>query len=214
MSLRDTLAARDASLLKKPFLSVPPGPTSYPEWLAGDWQCEAKFAGFELPSKKISKERVIANTDLPGFTKLSVALFGDVGRESTRYAARFLKTSDGRIQEDYSENVARSLRAHASDPGLVEAVTYDSGKNPNRMTVNLRPGNRNGERLEIFVNSRRAETLTDEIFLNSESIRQVTLGGPTLQNPNVARIVIGEYQHFFTWRRTSPDAASVHQSEF
>ena len=34
----------------------------------------------------------------------------------------------------------------------------------------------------------------------------MTFGGPTLQNPNVPRIIIGEYQHFFTWRRVSADA--------
>lgn len=112
------------------------------------------------------------------------------------------------------------------------------------MTLNLRAGGRNGERIELFVNSRRAEALGDDIFLNSESVRQMTLGGPTLrgrrvatshaaaprplprrrrghgrsasppprpaparrQNPTVPRVVIGEYQSYFTWRRDG-DAA-------
>ena len=44
--------------------------------------------------------------------------------------------------------------------------------------MTLAEGGRNGERIEIFVNSRRAEALNDEIFLNSESGRQMTLGRP------------------------------------
>ena len=73
--------------------------------------------------------------------------------------------------------------------------------NPNRMTINLRPGGRNGSRIEIFVNGRRSESIDGgSIFLCSELVRQVTLGAPTLQDPNVARMVVGEYQHFFTYR--------------
>ena len=208
--LRDTLAARDATLLKKPFIQVPPGPTAYPAWLEGAWRCDASFAGFELPSKKISRERVVANTDLPGFTKLSVARFADVGREATRYTMNFYRDpKNGAVLEDYASDLASSLAAHANDPNLVRGVSYEVAKNPNRATLNLREGSRNGERIEIFVNGRRSETLSDDIFLNSESIRQVTLGQPTASNPGVARIVIGEYQHYFTWRRTGADSARL-----
>jgi len=50
------------------------------------------------------------------------------------------------------------------------------------MTIRLRAGGRNGERIEQFVNSRRSEVLGDgAVFLNSELVKQVTLGGPTLQ---------------------------------
>ena len=34
-SLRDALAARDANRLTKPFYSIPPGPTTFPDWLEG-----------------------------------------------------------------------------------------------------------------------------------------------------------------------------------
>ena len=207
LGLRDTLAARDANLLRKPFIAVPPGPTAYPAWLEGTWRCDAAFAGFELPSKKISKQRVIANTDLPGFTKLSVARFGDVGRESTRYEMRFYRTPSGAVYEDYARDVASSLNAHAGDARLVESVSYDVAKNANRATVTLRPGTRNGERIELFVNGRRSEALGDDVFLSSENVRQVTLGYGTTSNPNAARVVIGEYQHYATWRRSGPDAA-------
>jgi len=206
LSLRDTLAARDAALLKKPFLSARPGPQAFPDWLEGTWRCEASFRGYEFPSKTISKARVVANTDLAGFTKLSVARFGDVGRESTVYDVAFAR-SGGRVYEDLSGNLRRSLAAHAGgDDGLVRSVDYDAGKNPNRVTVDLREGGRNGERIELFVNARRDEALGDDFFLNAESIRQMTLGGPTLQNPTQPRIVISEYQHYYTWRRLGPDA--------
>ena len=189
------------------FIAVPPGPTAYPAWLEGTWRCDAAFAGFELPSKKISKQRVVANTDLPGFTKLSVARFGDVGRESTRYEMRFYRTPSGAVYEDYARDVASSLNAHAGDARLVESVSYDVARNANRATVTLRPGTRNGERIELFVNGRRSEALGDDVFLSSENVRQVTLGYGTTANPNAARVVIGEYQHYATWRRSGPDAA-------
>jgi hypothetical protein len=70
------------------------------------------------------------------------------------------------------------------------------------MTIRMRAGGRNGERIEMFVNKRRSESLSGgDVFLCSEQVRQVTLGGPTLQEPGVARMVVGEYQHFFTYRR-------------
>ena len=67
-SLRDALAARDANRLTKPFYSIPPGPTTFPDWLEGRWRCSATFQGFQFPNEKISKQRVVAETDLPGFT--------------------------------------------------------------------------------------------------------------------------------------------------
>ncbi|KAH8091083.1 hypothetical protein JL720_5961 [Aureococcus anophagefferens] len=71
------------------------------------------------PSKKISKQRVVANTDLPGFTKLSVARRRR-RRESTRYEMRFYRTPSGAVYEDYARDVASSLNAHAGDARLVE----------------------------------------------------------------------------------------------
>ena len=64
-SLRDALAARDANRLTKPFYSIPPGPTTFPDWLEGRWRCSATFQGFQFPNEKISKQRVVAETDLP-----------------------------------------------------------------------------------------------------------------------------------------------------
>ena len=205
-SLRDALAARDANRLTKPFYSIPPGPTTFPDWLEGRWRCSATFQGFQFPNEKISKQRVVAETDLPGFTKLSIARFGDVGREKTDFELNFVKRG-GNVIEDYGNNVANALAAHVdkSVPELVKNVAWDAA-NPNRMTMSLVEGGRNGERIEIFVNSRRSEALEGDVFLNSESVRQMTLGPPTLQNPTTPRVVIGEYQHFWTWRRDGDGA--------
>ena len=203
-SLRDALAARDANRLTKPFYSIPPGPTTFPDWLEGRWRCSATFQGFQFPNEKISKQRVVAETDLPGFTKLSIARFGDVGREKTEFDLNFVRRG-GKVIEDYGNNVANALSAHVDKPDLVQNVAWDAA-NPNRMTMSLKEGGRNGERIEIFVNSRRSEALEGDIFLNSESIRQMTMGPPTLQNPNQPRVVIGEYQHFWTWRKDGDGA--------
>ena len=203
-SLRDALAARDANRLTKPFYSIPPGPTTFPDWLEGRWRCSATFQGFQFPNEKISKQRVVAETDLPGFTKLSIARFGDVGREKTEFDLNFVRRGD-KVIEDYGNNVANALSAHVDKPDLVKNVAWDAA-NPNRMTMSLKEGGRNGERIEIFVNSRRSEALEGDIFLNSESIRQMTMGPPTLQNPTTPRVVIGEYQHFWTWRKDGDGA--------
>ena len=176
-SLRDALAARDANRLTKPFYNIPPGPTTFPDWLEGRWRCSATFQGFQFPNEKISKQRVVAETDLPGFTKLSIARFGDVGREKTEFELNFVRRG-GNVIEDYGNNVANALSAHVDKPDLVKNVAWDAA-NPNRMTMSLVEGGRNGERIEIFVNSRRSEALEGDIFLNSESVRQMTLGPPS-----------------------------------
>ena len=124
------------------------------------------------------RQRVVAETDLPGFTKLSIARFGDVGREKTEFDLNFVRR-DGKVIEDYGNNVANALSAHVDKPDLVKNVAWDAA-NPNRMTMSLKEGGRNGERIEIFVNSRRSEALEGDIFLNSESIRQMTMGPPTV----------------------------------
>lgn len=141
----------------------------------------------------------------------------------------FFKDKSKKIREDYTPNLSSSISAHTDGKELVETVDYDPTKNPNRMTLKLRAGSRNGERLEIFVNSRydnnllyleanhlrltisatntfaslrRSEILKEDIFLSTELIRQVTLGNPTLQEPLVPRMIVGEYQHFWTYRKT------------
>mmetsp|Transcript_14203 Transcript_14203/g.29169 ORF Transcript_14203/g.29169 Transcript_14203/m.29169 type:complete len:303 (-) Transcript_14203:160-1068(-) len=198
-TLSGILGARDGSQLTKSFLNVPPSRQSFPSWLEGTWECSEEFRGFEFPSKKIPKEKIVSSTQLPGFTKLSIARFGDVGRKDTRYKMKFVMEGND-VRENFPFNIGESISAHTDGREVVESVEGSAG-NPNRITIRLRTGGRNGERVELFVNSRRSEVVNDEIFLCSELVRQVTLGSPTLQDSNVAMMRVGEYQHFWTFRK-------------
>ncbi|KAJ8613512.1 hypothetical protein CTAYLR_002194 [Chrysophaeum taylorii] len=188
-TLEALLGARDAKVLTKPILNVPPVDFEFPAWLHGEWIVRSRFKGYEF-SSKIPRERLVANRDIPGFQKLSIAEIADVGADVV-FARRY---ADGK--EDKAFNYKATIGAHLSDPDVVTDVAING---PNRATIQLKPGSRNGERLELFTNSRRSQRLNPETFLCSESLRQVTLGGPTLSEPGVPRIVIGEYQHFWTW---------------
>lgn len=198
--LSQMLAARDASLLQKPVLNVPPGAFAFPLWLSGDWDVTSTFSGYEFTASKISKQRLTTNTDIPGFQKLSVAEVADIGKEKVVFERKYRERRGGVVREDRAFNYMASIGAHLGDPSIVTRVIYDFDKNPNRATIELKRGSRNGERLELFTNSRRSEVVDDSVFLCSESLRQVTLGGPTFSQPGVPRIVIGEYQHFWTFR--------------
>lgn len=198
--LSQVLAARDASLLQKPVLNIPPRAFSFPPWLSGDWDVTSAFSGYEFTASKISKQRLTTNIDIPGFQKLSIAEVADVGKEKVVYKRKYREERGGVIREDRAFNYMASIGAHLGDPGIVTRVNYDVDKNPNRATIELKRGSRNGERLELFTNSRRSEIVDENLFVCSESLRQVTLGGPTFSQPGIARIVIGEYQHFWTFR--------------
>lgn len=197
--LSDLLAARDATLLLKPVLNIPPAMFAFPPWLEGEWRVTSRFAGYLFTATKISKQRLLTNVVVPGFQKLSIAENADVGKEACEFARRYVSRS-GQVREDRAFNYKASIEAHLGEPGIVERVVCDDERNPNRVTIELRPGSRNGERLELFTNSRKSETVDATLFLCSESLRQVTLGGPTFSQPGVARIVIGEYQHFWSFR--------------
>jgi len=208
ISLRDELAARNALLLKRSLFNTAPRAVDYPAWLEGRWRCSEVFAGFEFPAR-VPKEEVVADTNLAGFTKLSIVRFADIGRKSTTSYEIIFADSGGVVVEDVAANLKSSIAAHTDGREVVESVEYASSSNPNRLTLRLKPGSRNGERVELFVNGRRSEVISDDVFISSELIRQVTLGKPTLQNPGVAKMVIGEYQHYFTWRRVGDGQAKL-----
>lgn len=203
-SLRDLLGARDAALLQKPVLNIPPGPIDYPDWLEGTWKVSSQFKGYQFATDKVSKERIVANLDIPGFQKLSIAQFADVGSEVS-YERRYGGDGGGGVREDRAFNLNATIGAHMRDPSIVTKLTFSD---KNRATIELKKGGRNGERIELFTNSRRSQNVDENLFLCSESIRQVTLGSPTFSNPNVPRIIIGEYQHFWTYSRRD-DALSA-----
>ena len=133
---------------------------------------------------------------------MSIAQFADVGSEVS-YERKYARdSSDSVVREDRAFNLNATICAHLRDPS---AVTKLSFSDKNRATIELKKGGRNGERLELFTNSRKSQNVDESLFLCSESIRQVTLGSPTFSNPTIPRIVIGEYQHFWTYTRTSDD---------
>ena len=55
----------------------------------------------------------------------------------------------------------------------------------------------NAERVELFLNSRETEEPSPELFYLSESVRQVTFSA------GQRRQVVGEYAHFWSFRRVS-----------
>jgi len=200
-TLSSVLEQRDALLLKKPILNVPPASFEFPDWLLGEWKVDMKFQGYDLCASRIEKERLIKNTDIPGFQKLSIAEVADVGKENVSFDRRYFLDSKNKVREDRSFNWEQSIGAHLVQPEIVKKIAYNPTANPNRATIELLPGSRNGERLELFTNARRSEMKTPDLFLAMESIRQVTFGPPTFSNPGVPRIVIGEYSHWWTFRR-------------
>ena len=92
-SLKAKLDAQDASLLTKPRVSGAPPEAAYPAWLAGEWQAQLGFAGYELPAKDlILRKDLFAETNVPGFTKCSVAMFPDIGKERVSFPMRWVAT--------------------------------------------------------------------------------------------------------------------------
>lgn len=120
-TLRDILAARDATLLTKSFLNIPPTRQMYPAWLEGTWDCTETFRGYEFPSK-VPKEKIVSRTSLPGFTKLSISRFADIGRQSTRYSLTFSLDDSGVVRESYADNIKASIEAHTDGREVVDGV--------------------------------------------------------------------------------------------
>lgn len=200
-SLSQRLKLRSAAALKKPVFNLPPGPTAYPARFEGVWDVVSDFIGYELPSAKLSRSQVLNDLDIPGFQKASVAYFSDVGITGVKHRVSFSRArASGPVLEDRSANLRSSIDAHLGYEA-VDEVLYDgnasSGGNPNRASVIFRRGKtRNAERIELFANSREAEELPGAFFC-SEYLRQTTFSAS--QQPGVARQVVGDYQHFYSY---------------
>ena len=154
------------------------------------------------PSKKI-----VSNVSIPGFQKLSIAQVGDVGRELTNYKMK-IDPSSG--LQDRKISLSTSINAHLGDEAVREVV-YDVKDNPNRLSIDfIKQRTRNANRIELFCNARESELVSAEssasgqtVFVCSEYIRQVTFG--LSQEFGVARQVVGNYAHFWTWRNGNDD---------
>lgn len=204
--LSERLERKDLS--KPVFNKARPGPQRYPEWLEGTWRCTATFAGFEFPSKTMSKSALIKEPTIPGFQKLSLVYVPDVGTSDVSYDVRFAKFEgiEG-VLEDRAFNLKSIVNAYLGKDA-VESVEYEPTRDANRTTVNIRPGaSPNAERIELFCNARESETrASDRTFFASEASRQVTLGYG--KDFGTARVVNTDYQHVWTFTPTAVERSS------
>lgn len=212
-ALPDGLAAklskRDPTVLRNSVFNVPPSAQVYPDFMRGEWDVTETFSGYVFPSTTIPKSKLIADVQVPGFQKCSIAAISDIGREVTTYRMR-IDTSSGLEERKY--NLANAIGGHLGY-NAVDSVDYDVKSNPNRISISFVPNRtRNAERIELFFNARDSEMVPNpkdencRIFVCSEYMRQVTFS--LSQEFGVARQVVGNYAHFWTWRE-QPDGRSL-----
>ena len=179
----------------------------YPDWLEGEWNAVADFAGYSFPSTSMNPKLLVKEPTIPGFQKLSLVYVPDVGSTQVRYRMRFNRREpNGPVYEDREfnlESVVTGYLNHGVGPGMlkkvIDEVEYEPGKDPNRATVRLTNGaSVNAERIELFTNARESETrANDGTFFCSEALRQVTLGYG--REYGTARVVNTDYQHVWTF---------------
>ena len=205
--LSERLERKDLS--KPVFNKARPGPQRYPDWLEGTWRCTATFAGFEFPSKTMSKSALIKEPTIPGFQKLSLVYVPDVGTSDVSYDVRFAKFEgiEG-VLEDRAFNLKSIVNSYLGKDA-VESVEYEPTRDANRTTVNIRPGaSPNAERIELFCNARESDTrVADRTFFASEASRQVTLGYG--KDFGTARVVNTDYQHVWTFTPTAWRSSNI-----
>ena len=125
--LSERLERKDLS--KPVFNKARPGPQRYPDWLEGTWRCTATFAGFEFPSKTMSKSALIKEPTIPGFQKLSLVYVPDVGTSDVSYDVRFAKFEgiEG-VLEDRAFNLKSIINAYLGKDAVeaVDCLLYTS----------------------------------------------------------------------------------------
>ena len=162
--------------------------------MRGNWQVTSRFNGYIFPSTTIPKQKLLNNALVPGFQKCSIAALCDIGKEEAVYEMRI----DNQGLEDRAFTLANEVNAFLGYRAVAEVI-YDAAKNPNRLSIDfVEYKTRNAERIELFCNARESETV-DGVFVCSEYIRQVTFGGSA--DVGVARQVVGNYAHFWTWKQ-------------
>jgi len=198
--LASKLQKRDPALLKNSVFNAPPSAQVYPDFMEGTWKVTSKFNGYIFPSTKIDKTRLLQDFEVPGFQKCSIAAICDIGKEVAEYEMKI----DSKGYEDRQSTLTSQVNAFLGYPA-VATVIYDPSRNPNRISIDfIEYKTRNAERIELFCNARESETIKEEqVFVCSEYIRQVTFGGSA--DVGVARQVVGNYAHFWTWKKTAQD---------
>jgi hypothetical protein len=211
-SLAAKLSKRNASVLKNSVFNIPPSVQIYPPFMRGNWDVTLSFAGYLFPSTSIPKDKIVSNYNIPGFQKCSIATISDIGKNEATFQMNISK--DG--VEDRKTTLQTSINSHLGY-NAIEKVLYDPSSNPNRISIDFIPNRtRNANRIELFCNARESELVTKDtlpttttnattstddslsIFVNSEYLRQVTFG--LSQEFGIARQVVGNYAHFWTWR--------------
>lgn len=209
--LKATLDLQDSKLLTKPNGMANPSEAAYPSWLEGEWKGTLNFAGYELPAKDVIKrDELFGDVNVPGFTKTSIALLSDVGKEGATMSVRYAKDGKGLVREDRVSNLRSAVRGglgydaieridYKEDPNNPFGLGSNTG-NVNRLKLVFAPGlTKNAERIELFVNARETEQPENrpDLFYLSESIRQVTFSNGQQRQVN------GEYAHFQSFRKVS-----------
>ena len=214
-SIKARLDSQNPSFLTKPRTSglQAPAEAKYPDWLVGEWSVEQTFAGYEMPLKDvIPRDALMAEGDVPGFKKLSIASLPDVGKEGVRFTMRWARDAEGYVREDRAANLNSAIRgglgydaieyieykADRGNPGLLGS----NAGNPNRVKLVFAPGlTKNADRIELFVNARETEAPREDLFYTTEALKQVTF--------SPQRSINGEYCHFISYRRVSPTQVDV-----
>ena len=207
LGLAERLSMRDASYLTNSIFNAPPRTQVHPQFMRGCWDITETFKGYVFPSKKVDKNKIVGNLNVPGFQKCSIANIGDIGAGGEKGVAYRKCIDEVTGMEDRRVGVASSIDAHLGYKA-VEKVEYDgdrAGGNPNRMSVKmLEMLTRNAERIELFYNARESETVESpkdpnlKIFVCSEHCRQVTFS--LSKEFGIAREVVGNYASYYTWR--------------
>mmetsp|Transcript_4825 Transcript_4825/g.9204 ORF Transcript_4825/g.9204 Transcript_4825/m.9204 type:complete len:318 (-) Transcript_4825:286-1239(-) len=202
------LSTRDPAVLKNSVFNIPPSAQVYPSFMRGDWEISLSFAGYIFPSKTISKDKIVSNANIPGFQKCSIISVSDIGKEEVTYRMKIAKDTG---LEDRRVTLESCINSHLGYKAIRD-VLYDPSSNANRISIDFVPNRtRNANRVELFCNARESELVRNpssaaasgddgslSIFVNSEYIRQVTFG--LSQEFGVARQIVGNYAHFWTWR--------------
>ena len=194
------LSKRDPAALSNSVFNVPPGVQVYPDFLRGEWDISCKFGGFLFPSKKIPRERITANTQIPGFQKCSIAAICDVGKD----ASYRMKIDETTGLEDREYTLKSQIDNYLGYSAVAE-VLYNAKANPNRISIDfIEYKTKNAERIELFCNARESEMVPETgVFVCSEYTRQVTFG--TGSEVGIPRQAVGNYAHFWTFKKNEAD---------
>jgi len=191
--------------LDKALFASTPAQQTFPDFLEGEWKCETRFSGYSFPSATVSKERLVRDTSVPGFLKLSIASLADVGA-GAEHTLRFLRRADGAVVADTAANLASAVDGFLRAPA-VQAVDVSEGTN--RVTVTLKPrATNNAERLELYVNARESGLRpSDGAFLALEQTRQVALGYSTQYG--APRVAVTDYAQAWTFAQAADGSVSA-----